>query len=114
MMAPILVGLIAVIIVTTSFSAVGLCSSSDRAFTKSVVAQPRPPNSRTVSRKGRLVYPASGDRNRFDESGCGPIRMCAEQCQERGRGQAVAETDRWLVGEISCKTIAKTTSSAFL
>lgn len=30
-------------------------SRSERAFTRSVVARPRPPSSRTTSRKGRFV-----------------------------------------------------------
>jgi hypothetical protein len=40
---------------STSLSAVGLRSMSERAFTRSVVAQPRPPSSRRVIRIGRFV-----------------------------------------------------------
>ena len=40
---------------STSLRAVGLRSSRDRAFTRSVVAQPRPPSSRSVSLMGRFV-----------------------------------------------------------
>ena len=40
---------------STSFSAVGLRSIRDRALTRSVVAHPKPPNSRSVIRIGRLV-----------------------------------------------------------
>ena len=41
--------------VSISFKAAPRCSNRDRALTRSVVARPMPPNSRTTSRKGRLV-----------------------------------------------------------
>src|SRR5206468_8704592 len=65
--------------VSISLNAFGFFSRSERALTRSVVAKPNPPTSRTVSRKGRLVYPASGDRNKFDSNLrlpiCTAIRM---------------------------------------
>src|SRR3954471_19261377 len=60
-----------------SFKAVGLRSSRERAFTRSVVAHARPPSSRMVRRMGRFVYPAKGERNRFEESSKGPSRTGA-------------------------------------
>ena len=58
--------------VSMSLSALELRSSSDRALTRSVVARHRPPTSRSTSRNGRFVYPASGERNRLDFSWSDP------------------------------------------
>ena len=39
-----------------------------RALTKSVVAKPTPPNSRTILRNGKLVNPANGDSKYRDSN----------------------------------------------
>ena len=64
--------------VSTSLNALYFFSINDRAFTRSVVARSNPPKARTVSRKGRLVYPANGDRKRFDLSSRAPKRSMPE------------------------------------
>src|SRR5688500_14407261 len=68
-----------------SLNALGFFSSKDRALTRSVVARSSPPISRSVSRKGRFVYPAKGDRNKFDFNKSGPKRI----------GHTIAEKRLW-------------------
>ena len=59
--------------VATNSNALRLFSSKDRALTRSVVAMPHPPISRTVRRKGKLVYPARGDKNNGVANSRSPI-----------------------------------------
>ena len=59
-----------------SLKAFSRFSSSERALTKSVVQRPTPPSSLTTRRNGRFVYPASGERNKFDGNVSEPKRMC--------------------------------------
>ena len=59
--------------VSMSFIAFGLRSFSERALTKSVVHKSTPPTSRMTSRNGKFVYPANGERNKFDRNDNVPI-----------------------------------------
>src|SRR5882724_9830598 len=64
--------------VSISLKAFSRFSSNERALTKSVVQRPTLPSSRTTSRNGKFVYPASGERNKFDGNVSEPNCMYRE------------------------------------